>query len=115
MPGWVNSLSTNKVMEKSIIIIDEECVNDLTKRLDRLKEDIADVLKNYRLPLKGEVFMSEEEVCKRLRISRSALYVYRTQGLLSYIQLSARVIYRESDIQKLLDDNYQPSVKEFKL
>ncbi len=44
---------------------------------------------------------------KGLKVSRRTLQDYRTTGKIPYIQLGGKVLYRESDIQKLLEDNYR--------
>jgi excisionase family DNA binding protein len=47
------------------------------------------------------------QVSERLKISRRALQEYRTKGKIPYIQLGGKTLYRESDIQKLLEQNYR--------
>ena len=57
--------------------------------------------------LGGENFLTDKEVAERLRISRRTLQEYRNEGRISYIQLGGKIIYKESDIERLLKDGYR--------
>ena len=46
-------------------------------------------------------------MAERLRISRRTLQEYRNEGRISYIQLGGKIIYKESDIERLLKDGYR--------
>lgn len=46
-----------------------------------------------------------------LKVSRRTLQEYRNVGLISYIQFGGKILYRESDIEKLLTDNYRKAFK----
>ena len=45
-----------------------------------------------------------------MKISRRCLQDYREQGRLPYIQLVGKILYRQSDIEKLLKENYHPAL-----
>ena len=62
---------------------------------------------NYRPVLNGEHYLTGNEVCRRLCISKRTLQDYRDTGLLGYVQLPGKIIYRESDIMDLLERFYQ--------
>ena len=57
----------------------------------------------------GEHYLSGEEVCKALRITKRTLQQYRDDGLVSYITLPGKMLYNESDILALLHRNYIPA------
>lgn len=77
----------------------------------RLKKEIADISDTCRPSMNGEIYMDHEEVCKVLHVSRRTLQQYRDDGILPYIQLPGKVIYRESDIIQLLEENYNGVVE----
>ena len=56
---------------------------------------------------KGERFLTDEELSGILRISRRTLQEYRTLGVIPYYLLQGKVLYKESDIQKMLEDAYK--------
>lgn len=56
--------------------------------------------------LNGERFLTDRELSGLLKISRRCLQDYRDQGRLPYVQLGGKVLYKTSDIEKLLEGNY---------
>ena len=63
-----------------------------------------------RPPFNGERFLTDRELSGTLKISRRCLQDYREQGRLPYIQLVGKILYRQSDIEKLLKENYHPAL-----
>lgn len=51
------------------------------------------------------------ELCARLQLSRRTLQDYRNNGVIPYIQLGGKILYRESDIQKILMANYREAYR----
>lgn len=64
----------------------------------RLKNRIEEILNNYRPVMKGEIYLSGEDVCERLHICKRTLQQYRDDKILPYIQIGGKIIYKESDI-----------------
>lgn len=90
-----------------LITKDSDTTLVLFSSLDRVLENVEYVVMNYRPVLNGEHYLTGEEVCKRLCISKRTLQDYRDTGLLGYVQLPGKIIYRESDIMDLLEKFYQ--------
>ena len=82
------------------------------KTLDRMLSKIEGLLKNSKPTLNGERYLTDREVSEKMKISRRTLQDYRTMGIISYYQLGGKILYRESDIQKMLDENYRESFGE---
>ena len=72
----------------------------------QLKNRIDEILKNYRPVMNGEIYLSGEDVCKLLHISKRTLQQYRDDKILPYIQIGGKIIYKESDILTILEQNY---------
>ena len=72
----------------------------------QLKNRIESILKNYRPVMNGEIYLSGEDVCKLLHISKRTLQQYRDDNILPYIQIGRNIIYKESDILTILEQNY---------
>lgn len=89
-------LLTNDAEE---IIVHQEMIKQLRNRIE-------EILKNYRPVMNGEIYLSGEEVCKLLHISKRTLQQYRDDQILSYIQIGGKLIYKESDILTVLERNY---------
>ena len=57
--------------------------------------------------LDGESFYTDEELSQRLKISRRSLQDYRNQGRIPYIKLGGKILYRSSDIERMLEEGYR--------
>ena len=55
----------------------------------------------------GDYFLTDEELSKLLKVSRRTLQEYRTLGVIPYYLVQGKALYKESDIQKVLDDAYK--------
>lgn len=94
----------DEVFLESLLVINEKH-EELLKRLDKL---IAGLNENRKLP--DNPFFSNEEFMDLMCLSVRTAQLWRDQGLISYSQISGKIYYRMSDIQKLLDDNYHKSI-----
>ena len=79
--------------------------------MESLLTNIESMAGNCRPFLNGERFMTDKQLAEVLKISRRTLQDYRTNGILSYYMVGGKVLYKESDVLKLLEDNYYPSYK----
>lgn len=79
--------------------------------MESLLTNIESMAGNCRPFLNGERFMTDKQLADALKISRRTLQDYRTNGILSYYMVGGKVLYKESDVMKLLEDNYYPSYK----
>ena len=82
--------------------------------LENMKEVLAiykKVIGNYRPLLDDERYLTDKEVASILKVSRRTLQEYRNEGLLPYILLGGKVLYRESDLEKVLESCYHPAYK----
>ena len=80
--------------------------------LESMKEVLAlykNVTGNYRPLLDGERYLTDREVAEILKVSRRTLQEYRNDSVLPYILLGGTVLYRESDIEKVLESCYHPA------
>lgn len=55
----------------------------------------------------GENFYTDRELAEKLKVSRRSLQQYRDSGLLAFTRLGGKILYRSSDIEKLLDGCYR--------
>lgn len=79
--------------------------------MESLLTNIESMAGNCRPFLNGERFMTDKQLAEVLKISRRTLQDYRTNGILSYYMVGGKVLYKESDVLKLLEDNYYLSYK----
>ena len=78
----------------------------------QLMEGILKKLERYcataRPMLDGEVYLSSEEVCSHLRLSTRTLQEYRNSGTLLFYKIGGKILYKQSDIQAMLERHYYP-------
>jgi predicted site-specific integrase-resolvase len=57
--------------------------------------------------LNGKSFYTDEELPKKLKLSRRSLQDYRDEGRIPHIKSGGKILYRSSDIEKMLEDGYR--------
>ncbi len=93
--------------DNELITKDNERVARFFKSLDRMLHGVENLVKNHRPTLGGERYLSDKEVAARLKVSRRTLQEYRNEGRIPYYHLGGKVLYKESDIQRVLDNAYK--------
>jgi excisionase family DNA binding protein len=53
-----------------------------------------------------EKWLSGDQVCRLLRISKRTLQEYRNRGILPYAQIGRKLYYKAYDIDEYLDAHY---------
>lgn len=97
----------NELMTK-----DNEWILHFMGSLDRLLDKYERLTDDYRPTLGGERFFTDKEVSARLKVSRRTLQDYRNERRIAYIQLGGKILYRESDIEKMLLDGYRSAYRQ---
>lgn len=80
--------------------------------VERLIKGIDNLRRRNRPLLGGHRYLTDEELSERLKINRRTLQDYRNQERIPYIKLGGKILYREQDIEELLQSNYHPRLKE---
>ena len=75
--------------------------------LEKMLDGLENLTENYRPMLRGERYLTDKEVSERLKLSRRVLQNYWDEGRLPYCKLGGKILYRESDIQCMLDESYR--------
>ena len=65
----------------------------------------------YRQLFSGEHFLTSKEVCERLYISPRTLQNYCDQKIIPYTQFAGIILYKVSDLERILKENYKGGVK----
>ena len=68
---------------------------------------IVEVAKTHKPLLAGELFITGKEVCERLYISPRTLQDYRNRKVIPYTQFAGKILYKASDLEKMLELNYK--------
>ena len=84
-----------------------ERVKSFFLSLDNLSSALERLFTGRRPALNGEHFYTDDELSKKLKLSRRSLQDYRNEGRIPYIKLGGKILYRSSDIEKMLEEGYR--------
>ena len=94
---------------KSGMMVEDEHVLNFISEIDEAIDKVRESFKDYRPLLNGDRWISDREVAEFLKVSRHTLFTYRQKGLLPYVLLCGKILYRERDLEELLQRNYVPA------
>jgi excisionase family DNA binding protein len=95
----------------NLITKEDERVASFLDNIDRINRSLDGLVSDCHPRFNGEAYLTDKEASLVLHISRRTLQEYRTQGILPYHKMGGKVLYRESDIEKVLQDNYQKALR----
>ena len=72
---------------------------------------VREMLQQYRPAISNERYYTSEQLEEVLHAERRTLQNYRNDRLISYTRLGGKILYLESEIRQLLEENYVPAVK----
>jgi excisionase family DNA binding protein len=78
------------------------------KRLGDLLAAVKKAMANQSSTIGGERYLTSREVCELLNINAGTLQQYRNDYRIGYVKLSRKILFRESDIVRVLNENYIP-------
>ena len=90
-----------------LILADRELEVGFIGKLDALLEGIERMGAGCKASPSNEQFLTDKEVSAWLKVSRRTLQDYRNNGMIAYYQLGGKILYKESDIEKLLMGGYR--------
>ena len=93
-------------MNRTIMTNDEWAVGFM-EQLDSMLDGIESMNEKSKASFGNERFMTDKEVSAWLKVSRRTLQEYRNNGMVSYYQLGGKILYKESDIEKLVMGGYR--------
>ena len=88
-------------MEK--LILSEVDYKELQSKLEKITSQLDELGRQNSL---SEKWLDNQDVCIILKISTRTLQNYRDKGILSFSQISSKIYYKSSDIEKHLENNY---------
>ena len=87
--------------------MDSDEMQVVLSALKGVSKRIKEVAKTHKPLFGGEHFLTSKEVCERLYISPRTLQDYRDRGIIPYTQFAGKILYKASDLEKMLKDNYR--------
>ena len=81
-------------------------MKQLISGIKGLTNRVRSMAQTHRPLFEGEIYLTGREVCDRLFLSPRTLQDYRDKGIIPYTQIAGKVLYRLSDINRILSENY---------
>ena len=97
-------------MEDRILTINDDLIAEALESLRKASRKADVLMENYKPVLHGERLMTDGELATVLRVSPRALRDYRNDGILPYIRMKGNILYKESDIEKVLKAHEHKSI-----
>ena len=72
-----------------------------------VEKRIVEVEETHKPLFAGELFLTGKKVCERLYISPRTLQDYRDRKIIPYTQFAGKILYKTSDLEKLLEETYK--------
>lgn len=94
-------------MSDNVKTKDDQIVTSFLADTQRMIKEVQALRKKSRPFLGGHRYLNDDELSKRLNINRRTLQDYRNAGRIPFVKLGGKILYRESDIEKVLQDNYR--------
>lgn len=98
-------------MNDNVMTGDDESIAQALHALRKGTKEVSQLAENYRPPLNGERYMTDKEVAERLKVSRRTLQEYRNDRKIPYLLFGGKVLYRETDIERMLEENYRKAIR----
>lgn len=94
-----------------LILADRELEVGFIGQLDALLEGIERMDVSHKASPSNEQFLTDKEVSAWLKVSRRTLQDYRNNGMIAYYQLGGKILYKESDIEKMVMSGYRSAYR----
>lgn len=92
-------------MEMNVKMKDSKEVLSFSNAVSIITELLSEFDK-IKPSLNGESYLTDKELSVKLKVSRRTLQDYPTDGVIPYIRIGDKILYRESDIISLLEEFY---------
>jgi predicted lipase len=84
-----------------VITMQSEAYQSLMQRMDEICNNLKEKQKEPK-----DAFLDNQEFLQLMNISKRTAQSWRDDGIISFSQVGHKIYYRMSDVQKLLDRNY---------
>ena len=89
-----------------VFILSKAQFAELTSRLDSLQNQLSTQTNTSK-----KSFMDNEEFIQLMGISKRTAQCWRDEGKISFSQVGNKIYYKQSDVDKLLAENYNKSFR----
>lgn len=98
-------------MNDRVLTAEDEPLATLLQDIRKATKKAAKLTAGYRPPLNGERYLTDKEVAERLKVSRRTLQEYRNARQIPFVVFGGKVLYKEHDIEVMLEENYRKAIR----
>ena len=95
---------------ENVLTLRDESIMQALLTLRKANRKAEQLMADYHPVLNGERLLTDAEVAALLKVSRRTLQEYRNERQISFIELRGKTLYRESDIEKMIERNYRKAL-----
>lgn len=95
---------------ENVLTLRDESIMQALSTLRKANRKAEQLMADYHPVLNGERLLTDAEVAALLKVSRRTLQEYRNERQISFIELRGKTLYRESDIEKMIERNYRKAL-----
>ena len=77
------------------------------RRMRKVSDALADRTKDIKPMFGGTRLLTDSEACAILKVGKRTMQEYRTNGIVPYYLIAGKVLYREQDLEELLQRHYK--------
>ena len=94
-------------MKQEVLTLENGLIADALVSLKESHRKINRFMQKYSPLLNNDRYLTDKEVAEILKVSRRTLQNMRNDRTIPFILLGGKALYREYDIQMLLERNYR--------
>lgn len=98
-------------MNDRVLTAEDEPLATFLQDIRKATKKAVRLAAEYRLPLNGERYLTDKEVAERLKVSRRTLQEYRNARQIPFVVFGGKVLYKEHDIEVMLEENYRKAIR----
>ena len=88
-------------------ILTSDYFDGILRRMHKVSDALADRTKDIKPMFGGTRLLTDPEACAILKVGKRTMQEYRTNGIVPYYLIAGKVLYREQDLEELLQRHYK--------
>lgn len=88
-------------------ILTSDYFDRFLRRMRKVSDTLTDRTKNIKPMFGGTRLLTDPEACAILKVGKRTMQEYRTNGIVPYYLIAGKVLYREQDLEELLQRHYK--------
>ena len=88
-------------------ILTSDYFSGIQRRIQMVSNHLSDKAKEIRPMFGGTRLLTDPEACSILKVGKRTMQEYRTNGIVPYYLIAGKVLYREQDLEELLQRHYK--------